>query len=837
MSNRGCMLVLAALAVRSARGWGADVPATPDTTPQQGEWTFEAAGECWTPMTKPIQHVGIPGCQWQAGVYYNGALLFGDLLHWKPPYLHPYRRAEDAALGNFLLHLTVGYGERMSVIDRAGTNSPLIKRNLIAGRLPIPQVHTTDGDLAWEQTVFAHLLDRQMEAGMTPRPSDMPVTHVLFKVINRGAATRHGRLWLHFGDLNAAGMPAMSPQLGKELNHTFAPPFGWFPEEYSGLEPRVRYVLKPPVKGGLVWHNELTDVVGVTGPARRVIEWDVPLAPGEEAELCLSIPMGVVERLQAERIARLDGQQVLERVRQFWKTLIDRGGRIETPDAFVNDYLAAVAGQMAQQVGYRHLRDIWMYKTSPNWYEDYYPACAARALPVFDLRGLEHISKPVLGSLVRWQSDDIGLLDRRRGGDMARLPGAGFERHPGLLGNFGNWTANCSIMGHGLALWALASHYRITRDREWLGDGAGSPMQAMLDGFDWVSVQRRRTMRDENGQKAANWGLLPPASAHDWLSGSAIFNDAWCIHGMAEIVRVLREIDHPQAEAASRELNEYRACLADRYREARDHARPLPLDGGKSIPFVPRLPTELDWKSIDWTYVAYGPLRAGALGALEPGDELVNQTLAFIEAGCPAAEPGGQRQCFAPHWVDVETHWPMYDVFLERDDLPRFFELCFNNLAATIHHDWRVGCEARDGVVSTAPGEAERWRMIRAMFVRECGGCGGTQQELFLLQALPRSWLRPGARLSVANMGTWFGGKLDLGVQVAADGDTVRVDAVLKLAESPANIRMRLRSGDGRPLVAATINGEAVPVQAGDVIMLPLRTTAHYRIVGEFRSR
>ena len=64
----------------------------------------------------------------------------------------------------------------------------------------------------------------------------------------------------------------------------------------------------------------------------------------------------------------------------------------------------------------------------------------------------------------------------------------------------------------------------------------------------------------------------------------------------------------------------------------------------------------------------------------------------------------------------------MYDVFLNRDDLPRFFELLFNNLAAAVHHDFRVGCEARDGVVSVSPGIAEHWRMIRDMFIHEVGG-------------------------------------------------------------------------------------------------------------------
>jgi len=46
---------------------------------------------------------------------------------------------------------------------------------------------------------------------------------------------------------------------------------------------------------------------------------------------------------------------------------------------------------------------------------------------------------------------------------------------------------------------------------------------------------------------------------------------------------------------------------------------------------------------------------------------------------------------------------------------------------------------------------------------------------------------------------------------------------------------MRLRSGDGRPLVGATVNGTDAPVQPGDVIALPVLTDGTLRVAGRFR--
>jgi len=818
------------------------------------EWTFEQARKCWRPMTRAVQHVGVPGYQFQAGVLWDGSLVFGPLEFLKLDVM----RREIAPLGGHFLHVSVGYGQPMRFADRQGTGRAGVLRWLEDGRLPMPHVETRDGELAWHETVFAHLLGKAPGEGMRPAEDDMLVVHVLFQVHNTGRARRTGHLWVHFGDTSQVqfGYKCQQKDVAPAIAHRYAAPYGI-------VDGRVRYVLPAPSKGSLRWHDQVSPPEGVRNVPERVIQWEVPLAAGEEALLRLVIPYGLVEQRIGERLAELDSDALREEVRQFWKRLQYGPGRIATPDLFVNDYLVAVAGQMSQQVAYRQRSTkVWMYKTSPNHYEGYWPCNAAKALPTFDLRGLTGLSRPVLQSFVDCQTDDVRGMDRGALGRDDKLQSEGYARIHGFLGNFGEWTANPLLLSHGLAMWALASHYRITRDRQWLGEGPGSPLGAMLAGFDWVAQQRRRTMREVDGRKVPHWGLLPAASAHDWLAGNTIFNDAFCIYGMIEVVRLLREIEHPRAEEMARELNDYRACLRARYVEARDRARPLPLADGTTIPFVPRIVQELDWALPDWTYTGYGPLRAGAWGALDPHDPLVDEALAFLEAGLPhgagrsilrewgayagdtadrnfadVCDSAGERHFLWRHYVEYETMWPIGGIlFLERDDLPRFFEWLFHNLASVLHHDFRVGVESLDGVPSCAPGDGERWQTIRRMFVNERGGYDGSQQELFLLQAIPRSWLEPGYRMAVQDMATYFGGKIDLAAAVAADGNSVTVDLELRdLAVTPKDIRMRLRSGDGRPLVSATVAGNPVQVLDGDVIRLPLLARGKCRVVGRFR--
>jgi len=116
-------------------------------------------------MTRAVQHVGVPGHEWQAGVLWDGALVFGPLKYARS---NPAMVKELALLGNNALHVSVGYGNPVKFVDRTGAPNPDLLRSIEAGYLPIPSIETKDGNLIWNQMVFAHLLDRSSEQGIHP---------------------------------------------------------------------------------------------------------------------------------------------------------------------------------------------------------------------------------------------------------------------------------------------------------------------------------------------------------------------------------------------------------------------------------------------------------------------------------------------------------------------------------------------------------------------------------------------------------------------------------------------------------------------------------------------
>ena len=70
---------------------------------------------------------------------------------------------------------------------------------------------------------------------------------------------------------------------------------------------------------------------------------------------------------------------------------------------------------------------------------------------------------------------------------------------------------------------------------------------------------------------------------------------------------------------------------------------------------------------------------------------------------------------------------------------------------------------------------------------------------------------------------------------MAEDGNSVNVDVDLKkLAVQPKEVCIRLRSGDGRPLASATVNGQPAKVLPGDVVLLPVQAGGNYKIEGKY---
>ena len=448
---------------------------------EPSEWTIEQARRCWKPMTRAVQHVGVPGYQFQTGVTWDGALVFGPLEFYDFKVI----RDEMAPLGKHLMHVSFGFGETMRLVDRQGTLHPQIRRSIEQGRLPIPHVETRDGDLSWNETVFAHLLDRPMEPWPEPKPGDMLVDPRRVPRAQHGPARRTGHLWMHFGDTKTScfGYKCRQvPEIGQPIAFRFESPYG-------RLGDGVRFVCRRRDKGVLNVHAGGERGGGRQGPAKNVVEWSVPLAPGEEAELRLLIPYGVVSQKRPKRWSPSTVRKHSTRFAAIGMNLQrNASGQIHTPDPFVNDYLAAGGRPDGPAGGLSRPVDAGLdVQDQPESLRKLLARQRGQGPAGVRPPGLDGSTGVLLQSFIDMRTDDVGGLNRA-GWAAARCSKAkATPRSPA------SW-ASSRVDGQSAAaeprLGSLGAGRRTTGLRATTSGSARrkrSPLQAMIDAFDWVS--------------------------------------------------------------------------------------------------------------------------------------------------------------------------------------------------------------------------------------------------------------------------------------------------------------------------------------------------------------
>jgi len=814
------------------------------------EPTFADAQRWWTPMRQGVTFTGVAGHPWQPAVLWNAGLLFwplhrsfagGHVRHGGPTgpdnltaggYVHELDGYENDAL-----HVEFSFGRRMHLPDRRDSDAGEIAQSLEDGRLPIVLSRLRHGRLAWTQTVFSRLPD-----GMEAETGDeILLTEVRWTGRNRSARPAEARLHAHLASPHVC--------LGyKVAMHDRALPClrrlrlidGGLVCDNVG---RAR-LAAACTRGQVTFHESLpasaagraeADLAAL-GLDRDLVAFRAKVPAGASVSLRLVIPYFAVGPDVLEAALATSFAAARKRVRAYWADQLAAGGSIRTADPVANDAFDAYLCQAMLATGRKPRCGHWILKTSPNHYEDLWAAHAAIAAFSMDLRGRHRWSRRVLETFLATQgpvpASMVSLLGER-GSES-------FSAHPGFLGNIEGHMAVLWAFYHGWTLWAIGRHARLSRDWRWLARHADRIALAC----EWVAVQRRRTKRrDGRGRKALAWGLLPASNAFDWGFGHMFWSDAHTYRGLREAAECLARVGHPDAARWAKEAEAYRRDIVAAVERSRDGADPVPLDDGTTIPYVPMAAEMLDCFETDWTYVACGPLNLPWAGVVPPDHELVDQTLAYLDAGrplgqwlpaegkhrgwdwgvrakadedfLPATRPRRGRPRLWRRRMTYEPGWiPQAFTFLARDDLHELFEHVYSLLSnggQYVH--LRSPVEQRDGVAWCQPGQACLMWLLRDMLAREDG------DDLLLCGACPRAWLAEGETLGATGLLTTFG---TVGFELTSRRGArhVRGRFDMRWKARPRRIRLRLRHPRGALPASVAIDGEAAAAD-GEWIELP----------------
>ncbi len=379
---------------------------------------------------------------------------------------------------------------------------------------------------------------------------------------------------------------------------------------------------------------------------------------------------------------------------------------------------------------------------------------------------------------------------------------------------------NYSLSGVGETLWTLAEHFGRTRDRDWLKKVAPTVVRSCK----WISAERRKSMvADAKGQRAPEWGLMPPGTSADWgVQAYRFFNDAQFYAGLQQAAAALAEIGHPDAPALEEDARQYRADILRAYRWNQERSPVLPLANGTWVRGCPSLhrcfglvddcfPGQDGGRS--WCYsVEVGAHHMALLGLLDPQSRDVTEMIdhledvQFLRSGWGDYAAAQNRSDFFNYGGFAKVQ-PYYcrnaELYALRDDVKPFVRTYFNSLASLISRPYLSIREHfhRGGAWNKTHETGWFLAQTRMMLVAERG------DELWLAPMVTNNWLKDGMTLAVKNAPTRFG-KVSYTIRSAAAAG--RIDATIEPPPGTAapRIILRIRHPDGKPMRSVTVNGQ-----------------------------
>jgi len=471
--------------------------------------------------------LGCEGSRQKFGIEPNGELFLREAFIRRVP------GKDTERLGGSWRELRFGFG--LPEVEPAD-------RSLLDGELPIIRSTWTEGELAYEQEVFATWLWRH-DAAERPDGDDPVVAMVQLRIANlSNLDARLIRLPLT-ASVDRVRLASLSAQ-GNQVRSAdeAASRLGYLIEGTGSLK---------QVGDGLCYELKL--------PARSstTVHCKVPFINADQPH-------------EIARLAKLSYAEERAQVTDFWRRRLDQGAQIETPSATLNAFYRT------------HLMHMLVINDREPGSHRTVARCG----------GFDYGSFPDEGCMVISDLDRRGYtLEAERCLDLyleyqgtVPLPG-NYASSEGVFYGSGGYEVAGYNRNQGWVMWCLAEHYRYTRDQAWLERAA----PALVSACDWITRERQATRHlDAQGQRPIQFGFLPQGSLEDvtdywtWLS-----TNAYAYLGMRSVAEVLTEIQHPEAQRLMGEAQLYYDDLRAGFFEAAVRSPVVRLRDGTWVPHFP----------------------------------------------------------------------------------------------------------------------------------------------------------------------------------------------------------------------------------------------------------
>jgi len=655
------------------------------------------------------------------------------------------------------------------LVPRYGTGTDQqVSRRLSGAWLPMPTTTFVEGDVAYEQCTYVAPLDDQVPEGSPAWVRDQAVAVVEYTASNNGPEHRPAsfELTLAPGEGNSQQIVWEQSDVGVIARSG--------DRLLALLDVRELEPAEITLDAGKITITGELPPAAVARAVAYVPAW--PAAPADAAKLLAAAPFA-------------------PRVAQYWTDVLAPATQVAVPDELLTNVIRA--SQVHCLLAARN-EDAGR-RVSPWISSDRYGPLESEANSIvrgMGMLGHDEFSQRSLDYFIR-RYNEAGYL-----------------------------TTGYTMVGTGEHLWTLAEQYERVPNEEWLK--ANSAEIARM--CKWIVAQRAKTkLLDARGQRVPEYGLFPPGVTADWNRYAyRFFNDAQYCAGLRAAARLLRRIEHPDAQTLAADADEYRHDLLTAYFATVARSPVVPLDDGTWVPADPALldcpgrvedflPGEDGNRS--WAYsVEIGAHHLVATGILDADDLHADWMMNYLEdfqllrtgmGDYPEAKNRQDPYNFGGFGKVQPYYGRFAEVYAARDDLKPFIRAYFNAIPSLLSLENLSFWEHFHNIAGWNKTHETGWFLCqsRIMLVME------RDYSLWLAPFAPRAWFQDGQQITVTGAPTSFG-RVSYTIKSAVAQNYI--EATIKLENhameeslATAAIALRLRHPEGKLMQKVTVNGEA----------------------------
>ncbi len=576
----------------------------------------------------------------------------------------------------------------------------------------------------------------------------------------------------------------------------------------------------------------------------------LPIAAHQGAEIILRVPfVGDLTAKDGVRIAAMDYSKERDRVVSYWRDITAKYRPFDVPEQKFNDMSKSVLCHIRMSTTKDPKSGLFMVPAATFNYQVFANESAFQTL-FLDRIGDHETAANYLETFLKLQGS-VPMPGTFTGDQKGVLHGTKVDDDY-------NYTMGPYNLDHGTVLWALAQHYLMSRDGQWLMRVAPNMFRAA----DWIIEQRDQTKEiDEKGEPALHYGLLPAGRLEDnddW--GYWFANNAYAWLGLRDMARALQAAGMSGGNRLAREADAYIQDLRAAVRRTSELSPVVRLRNGVYVPFVPsrvyqrfryfgpmrtgyysryKKDTLLTFRLSATREALYGPMILITTGVLDPHDPLSEAILDDWEDNITLSSSLGQHI----HGVVDDEYWfsrggmvfqpnlqnPI-QAYLLRNETPAAIRSIYNAMTSCLYPDvtafteeyrrWRVG----SGPMYKIPDEARFVNRVCDMLAMDVG------DELWLAPGTPRRWLEPGRRIEVYGIDTAFG---KVAYEMYHGDKPNTIEANVAVPESQQMALLFVRSPFERPIKSVKVDGLDWQNWDSDreVVLLPgVRGTQHVTV-------